>query len=357
MKFSSAIVIAAVAGVASAEFNLRAAVNKFTSSSSNEPTNAEVRVSIHGMKGDASAGDMEIIHSSIKKAYNHAYQTTGYSMDLFEAQLSAPVPDKVSWDPYCRLCPPEDTMVASSNTEGQMFLGQVKVSWDPYCRLCPPEVDATIKNLGDVHAAFEKEFCAGLRQSGSKNLAHARDCTLSFLDTTGQNEENMPIQSKEGKGRKTETQLTLQGTLHNFSEKDMEILDEAVIGAYNDAFSSAGYSLGSFVSTADLDIPSKVSWDPYCRLCPPDADMAGDAKLIISTAAPLGWDPYCRLCPPEEGAMVADLSDAKLAFLHTAFENTLCTKLQKSGSANFANVHDCSFRFVYAPVAETTSQY
>ena len=355
MKFSPVLVFASVAGIASAEFNLRAAVNKLTMNSSNEPTNAEVRVSIHGMNGEATAADMEIIQSNIEIAYNNAYQTTGYSMESFEAQLSAPVPDNVSWDPRCRLCPPEDATFAASNTEGQMFLGQVKVSWDPRCRLCPP--DTTIKNLGDVHAAFEKDFCAGLRQSGSMNLAHARDCTFSFLDTTAQNEENIPIQSGEGKNKKTETQLTLQGTLHSFSETDMEILDEAVVAAFNDAFYSAGYSLGSFVSTADLDIPSKVSWDPTCRLCPPDADIAGDAKLIIATATPLGWDPSCRLCPPEDGAMIANLSDAKLAFLHKAFENTLCTKLQKSGSANFANVHDCSFRFVYAPVAELSAQY
>ena len=355
MKFSSAFVFATVVGMASAEFNLRAAVKKLTMNSSNEPTNAEVRVSIHGMNGEATAKDMEIIHYTIKKAYNQAYKTKGYSMESFEPQFSAPVPFEVSWDPTCRLCPPEDATFAASNMEGQMFLGEVKVSWDPTCRLCPP--DTTIKNLGDVHAAFEKDFCAGLRQSGSKNLAHARDCTFSFLDTTGHNEENIPIQSEEGKNKKTETQLTLQGTLHSFSEKDLEILDEAVIAAFDDAFYSAGYSLGSFVSNADLDIPSKVSWDPTCRLCPPDADIAGDAKLIMSTAAPLGWDPTCRLCPPEDGAMVANLSDAKLGFLHKAFENTLCTKLQKSGSANFANVHDCIFRFVYAPVAETTSQY
>ena len=371
MKFSSTIAFAAITGVVSADFNLRAAVGKIVTAS-DEPTNADVRVSIHGMKGDASAADMEIIYNSIKKAYNQAYETTGYSMDSFKAELSAPVPDKVSWDPTCRLCPPAEelgwdptcrlcppevkAMFASSKAQGRMFLGQAKVSWDPTCRLCPPEADASV--LGGIHAAFEQMFCSSLRQSGSSNLAYAHDCTFSFLDMPGQAGENLPIQSIS-EDKKTETQVTLHGTLHDFSEKDMEIIDEAILSAYNDAFASAGYSLGSLVSTADLDLPSKLSWDPTCRLCPPAAEKA---KLVISTTTPLGWDPYfrpaagslgwdptCRLCPPAEDA---ELSDAKLAFLQSAFEKTLCTKLQKSGSANFANVHNCSFRFVYAPVAE-----
>jgi hypothetical protein len=45
-----------------------------------------------------------------------------------------------------------------------------------------------------------------------------------------------------------------------------------------------------------------------------------------------------------------NLSDSELAYLHGAFEKTFCSKLQRSGSDNFASVSDCSFRFVYDPV-------
>jgi hypothetical protein len=41
----------------------------------------------------------------------------------------------------------------------------------------------------------------------------------------------------------------------------------------------------------------------------------------------------------------------ELAFLHETFEKAFCSKLQRSGSANFANVSDCSFRFIYDPVS------
>jgi hypothetical protein len=355
MKFSAAIVLAAVTSVA-AEKNIRV-----PQSVSNEPTNADVRVTIHGMKGDLSDEDIEIVNQSIVKAYNQAYSTSGYSMNSFTAEVSTPIEDTLGWDPYCRLCPPaKETMVTSKvKTEGQLFLGRVQVSWDPYCRLCPPDVETTIKNLADMHQTFENKFCAGLRESGSDALTEARDCSFSFLNMPGQAEENLPI-VEQSNGQNSEAQLTLQGTLNDLSEKDLQVLDESIVSAYNEAFSSAGYKLESFKTVADLELPSNVSWDPYCRLCPPDTDAVkvGSAKLIVASAATLGWDPYCRLCPPAEDATVAatpELSDAKLAFLHTAFEKTLCAKLQNSGEANFANVSGCSFRFVFAPVSEATT--
>jgi hypothetical protein len=56
--------------------------------------------------------------------------------------------------------------------------------------------------------------------------------------------------------------------------------------------------------------------------------------------------------PADDNAITSgNLSDSKLAFLHGAFEKAFCSKLQRSGSDNFANVSDCSFRFVYDPVS------
>ena len=351
MKFSAAIVFAAVTGV-TAKKTIR-----IPQSLSIEPTDADVRVTIHGMKADLSDEDLAIVNQSIVKAYNKAYLTSGYSMNTFDAEVSTPLEDPLSWDPTCRLCPPaEESIVAAAKTEGHLFLGRVQVSWDPTCRLCPPDVETTIKNLGDMHQSFENNFCAGLRESGSDTLAEARDCTFSFLNMPGQAEENLPI-VEQSNGQNAEVQLTLQGTLHDLSEKDMKIIDGSIVSAYNEAFSSAGYKLKSFETVSDIELPSNVSWDPTCRLCPPNTESMrmGSTNLIVATADTLGWDPTCRLCPPAEDVTVAELSDAKLAFLHTAFEKTFCAKLQKSGSANFANVSGCSFRFVFAPIGEATT--
>ena len=403
MKLSAAIVFAAAVASVSAKKNLRVPqIN-----ASNEPTDADARVTIHGTKGDPSDEDIEIVNHSIVKAYNQAYLSSGYSMNYFTTEISTLIEDA--------------SMVAAANTEGQLFLGHVQVSWDPRCRLCPPDVEATrtIKNLGDMHQAFENKFCADLRESGSDVLAEARDCSFSFLNIPGQMEENLPI-VEQLSGQNAEVQLTFKGTVNNLSEKDMQIIDESIVSAYNEAFSSVGYKLKSFKTVADLDFPSSVSWDPTCRLCPPDAKLSrgkgngknkptpaptpsppyvdpdcvlpylrscpfcescdcytwdcgpfggdndlinheennGD-KLIIASAVSLGWDPRCRLCPPEaeDAATVIatpKLSDGKLAFLHTAFEKTLCAKLKNSGEVNFANVHNCSFRFVFSPASEAT---
>jgi hypothetical protein len=56
--------------------------------------------------------------------------------------------------------------------------------------------------------------------------------------------------------------------------------------------------------------------------------------------------------PADDNAIASgNVSDSELAFLHGAFEKAFCSKLQRSGSSNFANVSDCSFRFIYAPVS------
>jgi hypothetical protein len=57
--------------------------------------------------------------------------------------------------------------------------------------------------------------------------------------------------------------------------------------------------------------------------------------------------------PPDDDTAITaiNFSDSELAFLHGAFEKAFCAKIQRSGSANFANVLDCSFRFVYNPLS------
>jgi hypothetical protein len=86
--------------------------------------------------------------------------------------------------------------------------------------------------------------------------------------------------------------------------------------------------------------------------------------LIAAKAVPssgLGW--RCRLCHNDDAVATvagsslrassttgAAPSAQKLASLHEAFEKTFCNKLSMSGSANFANVHQCSFRFVDTPL-------
>jgi hypothetical protein len=350
MKFSSLALTSFLFGSATADFNLRAAANQLLGVKKTD--SADVRVVVHGMKHEATSNDMILIGKAIQSAYNKVYETTGYTMDSFKAESAAAVPDFVGLNqPDCRLCPNDDDAMALNDTNGQMILGYVQVGWtQPDCRLCPNDDDivAAFKNtqkLTAFHSSFEDEFCAFLRQSGSANFAHAHACSFSFLDMPGQPHVSLPIHSKLTKN--TEAQVVFRGTLHELSESDMKLVDQSVISAYNEAFSSVGYGLGNFHSVADIDMPSHLA-QPDCRLCPNDDDVmaVSEAKLLVARVTPI-TQPDCRLCPNDDDALAAAVSDEKLALLHGAFEKALCQKLKNSDSANFANVHDCGFRFVH----------
>jgi hypothetical protein len=216
-----------------------------------------------------------------------------------------------------------------------------------HCRNCPPDDDNVAT---DLQAALEVKLCSKLRASGSKNLADARDCSLAFLDMT--------------EGRPEHAQVSLKGLLHDFSAADTLIFNHAVTSAYNDAFSAAGYSVGSIEAVADIDMDAvsgsaptstiilanvsdgcphcaaKEAFAPvkHCRNCPPDDDAFGVK--------------HCRNCPPDDDNMSYDQSKhvAQHEHMEAAFKKALCSKLQTSGSANFANVHACDFGFVYGAV-------
>jgi hypothetical protein len=193
-----------------------------------------------------------------------------------------------------------------------------------------------------------------LRASGSDNLKAVSECYLSFL-TTGAEGSSLPIKTDKGCGMKQmEGNVMMRGILHDFSYDDIALINKSVQEAYNDAFSTVGYSLGSFEAVNYLDVFAGCWWPgctSECRLCPNDDDMAslGEAKLIVAKMAPL--------CPNDNVGPPA-VNKAKLEFIHEAFEKALCAKLANSGSANFANVQGCSFSMVTDPFssAETIQQ-
>ena len=235
--------------------------------------------------------------------------------------------------------------IQDTKLNGQMILGYVLVGWmQPDCRLCPNDVDAVtvFKNTQELkafHSSFESELCALLRQSDSVNFAHAHGCSFSFLDMLCQPHASLPIQGKVNK--KTETQVVLCGTLHEFPRATWLLLIRV-------ACASVGYGLGSFNSVADIDMPTHLA-RPDCRPCPNDDDgmaVVGEAKLLVARVTPI-TQPDCRLCPNDDDALAAAVSEEKLAFMHGAFEKAVYQKLKNSGSANFANVHDCNLRFVH----------
>jgi hypothetical protein len=223
----------------------------------------------------------------------------------------------------------------SASAAGAMVLGRVGLAQCRYCkpdddkltqcRYCKPDDD----KLSSLQDELNAKFCSKLQSSGSKVLAHSRDCSVAFLDMSA--------------GKADQAQVTLKGLLHDFTEEDTAIFNEAVAAAYNDAFLSAGHSIGSVQAVADVDMVS-VS---QCRYCKPDDDMltAPTSSKVILAHVGVG---QCRYCKPDDDSYDVERSQHDL--MEAAFKKTVCVKLQSSGSANFANVHGCDFSFVYSAV-------
>ena len=359
----NAIVVAMLASTASAaDFSLRAAANKLLGTTESAARSTDTRLIIQGLLHAASEEDLEIIGKTVVAAYNKEYGPYGHSIQAFKSSTSVTVSQIPGiHDPSCRLCPNDDAVVTEGQTEivfGQV--SQIPGIHDPSCRLCPND-DVTFMELNgadieQVHQSFEDKFCAKLRSSGSANLANVKDCSFAILDMPGE-ADFVPIESAYAStnGQSTEGQIVLEGLLNDLSDSDMELLDQSVVAAYNDAFAKVGFKLKleSKTSVGVSQIPG--IHDPSCRLCPNDDAIVteGQAEIVFSRVQQIPGihDPSCRLCPNDD-VIVVDLAETERAYMHKAFEKAFCSKLQNSGVANFANVDGCTFRFVYDPVGD-----
>jgi hypothetical protein len=187
--------------------------------------------------------------------------------------------------------------------------------------------------------------------------------------------------------------------LHDFTPSDTAIFNQAVTSAYNQAFTYAGYSVGSIEAVAALDMVAVTR----CTHCRPDDDMLEELMAIktedysapstvvlahvsaqrcthcrpdddttSAVSAELKRCTHCRPdddaaaevkvckhcvercthCRPDDDSFEANRAQhvAQHELMEAAFKKSLCAKLQNSGSANFANVHGCDFSFVYGAV-------
>jgi hypothetical protein len=340
MKFT-ALAFATLATLASArDFNLRAAANRLLGGESSDP--ADARIIVHGLLNDASAEDLKIISKSAVAAYNSAYSAAGHSLTALKTKISIPVPDKVGIWSDCRWCSSDDAVtLADSNTQGELVFVEImtggSAKHDAATSLQTKAFNFV--NFEDIHKTFEDDFCWLLRVSGSANLANARDCSFSFLETPGKS-ELVPSESAYAStnGDATEAQVIIHGTLHDFTKKEFSLINKSIILAYSEAYTNAGYTISEFEASNVIDMP-----ETGCM-------MVNAAKMVFARIRPGST--------PDDDNTAVVLKDSQIAFMHDAFEKAFCTKLQNSGLANFASAHDCSFRFVYSPVggAESAQQ-
>jgi hypothetical protein len=321
------LAFAALATFTSARaLNLRAAVMRDLHTESSDP--ADARIIVHGLFDDASAEDLEIISKSAVAAYNSAYAATGHSITAFETKVSIPIPDTNNFR----------TSPSDSDAQGELVFVEivpgVSIKHDAVASIQMKTID-----FGNIHKHFEENFCGLLRVSSSANLVNAHDCSLSFLDTPGKSvlvPSELAYASTNGDA--TEAQVTIHGTLHDFSEEEFALINTSIESAYNEAYTKAGYTINDFGVKTVIDMPNG------CTSC---SSAENSPKMLFARIRP-----GCMDYIPGGNSTDVVLKDSQIAFMHQAFENAFCIKLQNSGMVNFANIHDCSFHFVYNPVGE-----
>jgi hypothetical protein len=261
-----------------------------------------------------------------------------------ETTASVSGPDKLDW----KWWGPNDALTDSNtDAQAQVVLAEVMPVVPSGNNAAIHSVQMQELHLGDIHKKFEDNFCGLLRASGSANLASASQCSLSFLETPGHT-ASVPVESayRSNDGKAEQAQVIMHGTLHDLSEKDYAVIDTTIVAAFNEAFADTGYAASSFEVVADINMPNNDA----------DALMINAATIV---SAKLDWKwwgpnfwPGCRWCSNDDAIALTGspiLKDSDIAFMHEAFEKAFCSKLQNSGLANFANVNNCSFRFVNNP--------
>lgn len=110
------------------------------------------------------------------------------------------------------------------------------------------------------------EFCHNIQASGSANLANAKGCAFSFLDTEDVAEE---------------TQIVIKGALRDFSADDAKLLETALTAAYNDAYLNSKAAEFSVEAEAPLN-------SARCGGCRPDDDLGFDSARVIIASSKVG---------------------------------------------------------------------
>jgi hypothetical protein len=211
-----------------------------------------------------------------------------------------------------------------------------------------------------------------------------------------------------------EARVMVHGLVDETSAEDLNTISKSIAAAYNSAYSATGYSLTVLETKTSVSVPDKVdftrSFGPGCRWCPDDdalidsntkaghtassfevvadvnmpnddddALMIDAATMVFAQFTPSSLPGY-RWYPNDDTVALNDVSiikDSHIASKHEAFEkafcnklklknnddavatndvehevfeNSFCTTIKNSGLPNFANVNNCSFRFVNSSV-------
>jgi hypothetical protein len=250
----------------------------------------------------------------------------------------------------CRMCPNDDAFLSGMVGFEKIILADIKVIKSSRCRMCPNDDDDYVLENTANHQAFVENFCELLANSGSANLANAHSCSFSFLESPGHKVAPLSVVKHTAKdnGEAALGFLSINGLMHDLSEKEMKLIEKDAMETYNTAFGpSTGNYLASIHVRDGVVAPKTVdgvtqcltcSEITRCRMCPNDDYELSTPEGSVGNVLFLD----IKL---DQHVALGDNVDTKP--ITVAFSRALCAKLRASGLPNLAFAGDCAMDFFF----------
>ena len=178
-----------------------------------------------------------------------------------------------------------------------------------------------------AHKNFETRLCQELRASGMDTFAQADNCSFSIVENPGSASTRLAQDDTfydwyQARNRlTTAVEVSLRGLSAQPTVDAVKFMQGAIVETHNVAFTKFRYALFR------LEIVNVMMPHSY------DDDACFMLGHVI----------------PRVGTTSVSPSESEIATLHRQFETVVCHMLRDSGYEAFANVSDCTFRFVYNP--------
>jgi hypothetical protein len=208
----------------------------------------------------------------------------------------------------CRLCPDDDTAVASH--------GSYTGDWG--CRLCPNDDDALFSNKIALQV-WQHELAAALKESS--HFKHVGKCAIDMINA---NEVEVPTES-----------VNLEVNCKGVDFSKLSATENTGVGILLEETYEQVHGDAGMADSQLTNIVYTTTGDWGCRLCPDD-----DATALHGT-----WtgDWGCRLCPNDDDAS-AFFSVGGMGAALKAWENKFESALQKTQHASFTKAGQCLIR-------------
>lgn len=320
----------------------------------------ETEVILHGVIGEPTANDLDVIGSALVSSYNDANWELGHYMTGYSVPFQAGIPSPVKQS--CgRKCSDDDRLGLHENnglfvsvvTPIQQSCGRKCSDDDHQTILTTPVKQSCGRKCSDDDSAtnnayLESSFCDKIKTSGSAYLSSATHCSVVSVPLKEHNANQVEPIGESRHATNMEAHIVLQGVQEAASELDIAILSKALVSTYNDVFWDSEYFMSDAVAPFQSSVPQvgqscgrKCSDDDRVKL------GLGNTGLFVTLTAPLKQS--CgRKCSDDDafrpaikqscGRKCSDDDRAERDFLEASF----CDKILASASPNLASAKMCT---------------